>query len=125
MLSHFYNGLKRLVFGYTSVFAIRSGSATFNGASYASVYQERMQHPLQIVGIQFQCTPDSQGEWRVTVNGDKVFPFNDFNPMDSEFHNLMPISVAAGELLDIEVKSRNSGYKGIIILQELDIVEMR
>ena len=89
------------------------------------MYQERTQYPLQIVGIQFQCTPDAQGEWRATVNGEKVFPFNDFNPMDSEFHNLMPISVAAGELLDIEVKSRNSGYKGIIILQELDVVEMR
>lgn len=125
MISNFCSGLNRLVFGYTSVFAIRGGSATFNGASYASVYKERTQYPLQIVGIQFQCTPDAQGEWRVTVNGDKVFPFNDFNPMDSEFHNLMPISVAAGELLDIEVKSRNSGYKGVIILQELDVVEMQ
>ena len=59
------------------------------------------------------------------MNGEKVFPFNDFNPMDSEFHNLMPINVAAGELLDIEVKSRNSGYKGIVIVQELDVIEMR
>ena len=125
MITLLYNGLKRWLFGATSVFAVRSGSSAFHGVSYASVYQERTQYPLQIVGIQFQCTPDSQGEWRVTVNGDKVFPFNDFNPMDSDFHNLMLISVAAGELLDIEVKSRNSGYKGIIILQELDVVEMR
>lgn len=125
MLSHFYNGLKRWFFGYTSVFSVRSGSATFNGSSYASVYQERTQYPLRIVGIQFQCELSSQGEYRISVNGNKVFPFNDFNPMDSEFHNLMPINVAAGELLDIEVRSRNQGYKGIVIVQELDVVEMR
>ena len=125
MLLHFFRGLKRGLFGYTSVFVVRSGSAAFNGSSYVSVYQERTQYPLRIVGIQFQCELSSQGDYRISVNGEKVFPFSDLNVMDCEFHNLMPINIAAGELLDIEVKSRNSGYRGIIILQELDVVEMR
>jgi hypothetical protein len=116
--------LKRLFFGSTSVFAIRSGSAAFNGASFITVYKERTQYPIRIVGIQFAIDTSAFGEWRMTVNGEKVFPFSDINSMDSEFHNLMPIEIAAGEFLQIEVKSRNSDYKGIVILQELDVVEI-
>ncbi len=80
---------------------------------------------MRIVGIQFQCDPSAQGEWRICVEGDKVFPFSEVNPMDSEFHNLIPIEIAAGGLLEIEVRSRNQQQKGVIILEELDVIEMR
>jgi len=125
LISNFCNGLKRLFFGSTSVFAVRNGSAAFNGASFTTVYEERTQYPLRIVGIQFAIQTDAFGEWRITVNEEKVFPFSDINSMDSEFHNLMPIEIAAGELLQIEVKSRNADHKGVVILQELDVIEMR
>ena len=125
MITLLSRGIKRLFLGSTSVFAVRNGSAAFSGNSFAQVYRERAAYPLRIVGIQFQCDPSAQGEWRICVNGDKVFPFSEINPMDSEFHNLIPIEIAAGELLEIEVRSRNKEYHGVVILEELDVIEMR
>lgn len=89
------------------------------------MYQERAAYPLRIVGIQFVADVSSQGEWLMSIDGKKCFPFSDVNPMDSHFHNLIPIEVAAGSLLQIEIRSRNKEYKGIVILEELDVVELR
>lgn len=125
MITLLYNGLRRLLFGSTSVFEVRNGSGAFAGSSFVQVYRERAVYPLRIVGIQFQCDPSAQGEWRICVNGDKIFPFSEVNPMDSDFHNLIPIEIAAGELLEIEVRSRNKEYHGIVILEELDVIELR
>lgn len=124
MITLLLRGIKRLFLGSTSVFVVRSGSSALHGASFASVYQERTIYPIRIVGIQFQCDPSAQGEWRICVEGDKVFPF-DINPMDSEFHHLMPIDISAGSLFCVEVRSRNQQQKGVVILAELDVVEMR
>ena len=82
-----YQGIKRLLFGPTNVFAVRSGSCGFNGSSLVAIYRERTKYPLRIIGIQFQCNPDVQGEWRICVDGEKVFPFSEVNPLDSEFRN--------------------------------------
>ena len=125
MITILSRGIKRLFLGSTSVFAVRSGSSSFRGSSFAQVYRERADYPIRIVGIHFQCDPSAQGEWRICVNGDKIFPFSEVNPMDSDFHNLIPIEIAAGELLEIEVRSRNKEYHGIVILEELDVIEMR
>lgn len=125
MFELIYNGIKRLLFGATSVFCVRNGSVPISGNSFVSVHTERSQYPLRIVGIKFTVDPSMLGEWRVFVAGiDKVFPYG-VNPMDSEFHHLMPIEVAAGELYCIEVRSKNTEYRGIAILEELDVVEMR
>lgn len=125
MITLLYNGLKRLVFGSTSVFAVRSGSVPLIGSSFASVYSERTQYPLRIVGIKFTVDPSSQSEWRITVDSERIFPYNEVNPMDSEYHSLMSIEIAAGERFDVEVRSRNKEYRGIAILEELDIMEMK
>ena len=77
------------------------------------------------MGIQFAVDPSAQGEWRICVEGDKVFPYSDVNSLDSEYHNIVPVDVAAGELLTVEVRSRNKEYRGIAILEELDVIEMR
>lgn len=124
MITNLYNGLRRNLFGATSVFAVRSGSCPVNGNSFAIIHQERTQDPLRIVGIQFAADPSAQGEYRICVNGDKCFPFSDANSLDSDYHNLMAIDVAAGELMTVEVRSRNKDYRGIAILEELDVVEM-
>ena len=125
MLKLIYNGIKRLLFGSTSVFTVRNGSCPMVGNSFVPVHTERTKTPVKIVGIKFVVDPSLQGEWRVFVAGiDKVFPYG-VNPMDSEFHHLMPIEIAAGELFCIEVRSRNQEYRGIAILEELDIIEMR
>ena len=120
-----YNGIRRLLFGSTSFFAARSGSVAINGSSFASVYSERSQYPLRLVGIKFTVDPSAQSEWRITVNGEKIFPFSDVNNLDGDYHSLISIEIAAGERYDIEVRSRNQNYNGIIILEELDIIEMR
>jgi hypothetical protein len=96
-----------------------------NGNSFATIHQERTQDPLRIVGAQFVVDLSMQGEWRICVNDQKCFPFSEVNSLDSNYHNLMAINVAAGELLTVEVRSRNKEYKGIAILEELDVVEMR
>lgn len=125
MINLICRGLKRWLLGSTNVFAVRSGSAAFSGSSFVQVYQERAAYPLRIVGIKFATDVSSQGEWLVSVDGEKCFPFSDVNPMDSNFHNLIPIEIAAGSLLQIEIRSKNKGYKGVAILEELDVVEMR
>ena len=125
MINLILRGIKRLFLGSTSVFAVRNGSAAFSGSSFAQVYRERAAYPLRIVGIQFQCDPSAQGEWRVTVDGERIFPYNEVNPMDSEFHHLVTIEIAAGDRFEIEVRSRNQQQKGVIILEELDVIEMR
>ena len=125
MITLIYNGIRRLLFGPTSVFAARSGSVPITGSSFASVYSERSQYPLRIVGINFRVDPSAQGEWRVTVNGEKIFPYGEVNALDSGYHSLIPIEIPAGERYHVEVRSRSSTYNGIIILEELDIIEMQ
>ncbi len=125
MTNLIYRGIRRLLFGMTSVFAVRNGSCPLVGLSFISIHQERTEYPLRIVGIKFVVDPSTQGEWRMTVNGEKVFPYNDVNSLDSDYHSLIPIEVAAGELFCVEVRSRNKEYHGIAILEELDVIEMR
>jgi len=125
MITLICRGISRLLFGATSFFAVRSGSAPFVGSSFASVYSERAQYPLRIVGIKFTADPSAQSEWRITVDGEKIFPFSDVNNLDSEYRSLMPIDIAAGKRFEIEVRSRNKDYRGIAILEELDIIEIR
>ena len=125
MINLILRGIRRLFFGSTSVFAVRSGSCPMNGNSFATIHQERTQDPLRIVGAQFVVDLSMQGEWRICVNGQKCFPFSEVNSLDSNYHNLIAINVAAGELLTVEVRSRNKDYRGIAILEELDVVEMR
>lgn len=125
MITLLLRGVKRLLFGQTSVFAVRSGSSVFHGSSFAPVYRERVDYPTRIVGIQFQCDPSAQGEWQICVEGiGKVFPYG-INPADSEFHHLVPIEIAAGEAFCVEIRSRNKEYKGVVILEELNVIEMR
>ena len=125
MINLILRGIRRAFFGSTSVFAVRSGSCPMLGNSFATIHQERTKMPTKIVGIQFAVDPSVQGEWRICVNGEKIFPFSDVNNLDSDYHNLMAIDVAAGELLTVEVRSRNKEYRGIAILEELNVVEMR
>ena len=125
MINLILRGIRRAFFGSTSVFAVRSGSCPVNGNSFTTIHQERTQDPLRIVGVQFAVDLAMQGEWRICVNGEKCFPFSEVNSLDSNYHNLMAIDIAAGELLTVEVRSRNKEYKGIAILEEFDVVEMR
>ena len=96
-----------------------------NGNSFATIHQERTQDPLRVVGVQFAVDLAMQGEWRICVSGERVFPFSDANNLDSDYHNLMPIEIAAGEFMAVEVRSRNKEYRGIAILEELNVIEMK
>jgi hypothetical protein len=44
--------------------------------------------------------------------------------MQTVWIQTITIDVAAGELMTVEVRSRNKDYRGIAILEELDVVEM-
>lgn len=126
MIELIYHGIKRLLFGSTSVFTVRNGSVPISGNSFVPIHTERTKTPIRLVGIKFAVDPSLQGEWRVFVAGiDKVFPYGEVNNLDSDYHNLMPIEIAAGSLYCIEVRSRNTEYRGIAILEELNVLEMR
>lgn len=127
IIEQIYNGIKRLILGSTSYFEIRQGSCAFRGRSFATIYRERVEYPMNIMGIQFLYQGSSVGEYRICVDGDRVFPFSDTNPIESGVlrNFIVPIKVAAGSLLEIEVRGGDANERSVVVLDELDVVEMR
>lgn len=117
--------LKKLIFGATSYFMIKKGSCSLRGASFVEIYRETTNYPVKLMGISFLKEKDVPVEYRICVNGEKVFPFDDYNMIENIPRNFMiPIEIAAGSLLIIEVRG-GINNKNIIVLDELDVVEMR
>ena len=127
IIEQIYNGIKRLLLGSTSYFEIRQGSCAFRGRSFVTIYRERVRYPVNIMAIQFLFQGTGVGEYRICVNGNKVFPFADTNPIEpSVLRNfIVPIRVAAGALLEIEVRGSDPNERSVVVLDELDVVEMR
>ena len=127
IIEQIYKGIKRLLFGSTSHFVIRQGSGAFRGVSFVEIYRERVEYPIKILGIQFVGQNQCLGEFRIIVDGVKVFPFAETNPIEvGVLRNfVVPIEVATGSLLEVEVRSSNPRERGVIIMDELDVVEMR
>jgi len=127
MIERIYHGIKRSLFGATSHFAIRQGSCAFQGKSFVEIYRERVEYPVEILGIQFVGQKQCLGEYRILADGQEIFPFAETNPIEvGVLRNfVVPIRVAAGALLTIDVRSSNPQERGVIIMDELDIVEMR
>ena len=127
IIEQIYNGIKRLLFGPTSYFVIRQGSSAFRGSSFVRVYREVIEYPMKILGIQFLGQKQNLGEYRILVDGEKIFPFGDVNSIEvGVLRNfVMPIEVSAGSLLEIEVRSGNPAERSVIVLDELDCLEMR
>lgn len=125
MINKIYQGIKRLLFGSTYKFTTRKGSGTFNGASWTELYRETLKYPMKLISIEILVEKDIMGEFRVCVDGQKVFPFTEFSKIESGVTRnfLIPVSIAAGSFIQIEVRGAIKS-KAVIILSELAIIEV-
>ena len=117
-------GLRRLIYGKTYKFTTRKGSTSLNGASWTSIYHEMTENPLKLVSIEFVADTEIAPSYRLLVNGDKYFPFSDIAEMKKDTMTfIIPISIAANEYLDIEIRGQIKD-KGVVIMRELAVVEV-
>jgi hypothetical protein len=125
MINKIYQGIKRFFFGSTYKFDIRKGSTSFNGASWVEIYKELTTTPLKLISITFLMENTIAGEYRIVVNGEKIFPFNNFNQIENGTTKnfIVPINIAAGSFLQIEVKS-GINNNNVIIMDEMAIIEV-
>ena len=118
--------VKRLIYGATSFFCIKKGSCALSGKSFVPIYEEMTKLPMEIHSLEFTCEEKIPKMFRITVDGEKVFPYTDesqIQPNKTMF--VTPVKIAVGSYLQIEVKSTISEDKSVIILSELCIVEER
>ena len=123
MINQIYQGLKRLLFGNTYKFTNRKGSCSLSGSSWVEIYSEMTKTPLKLISINFLMENKISAEYRIVVTGEKIFPFSDFSPIENDITRnfLMPIEIAAGSFLQIEVRS-DIKNKNVIIMDELAII---
>lgn len=125
MINKIYRGIKRFLMGETYKFATRKGSTSLNGSSWVPIFTERTETPVKLISIEFLTEKDVNCEYRIVVDGEKIFPFGDFSKVESDVTRnfMLPISVAAGEYLQVEVRS-GINNKNVIIMSELAIIEV-
>ena len=125
MITKIYQSIKRFLFGSTSCFTTRKGSTSFAGASWTQIYKEMTETPLKLISITFLLENTISGEYRVVVDGEKIFPFGDFSQIESGVTRnfILPIDIAAGSFLQIEVRS-GINNKSVIIMDEFAVVEI-
>lgn len=119
------DSLKRLIYTPTSYFTIQQGSISLRGISFVELYKERLNHPIQIVALDIKIEKNIVAEWRILSNGIKIFPFADVNIIPDGIVNIIPVNVAAGSLLTIEVRGTNPKASNVVILSEMDVIEQR
>ena len=126
MITQILNGIKRLLLGETYKFATRKGSTSLSGASWTEIYRETLEYPTKLISIEFLTEKDITTEYRIVVDGEKIFPFGDFSVVENGVTRnfMLPISVAAGSFLQVEMRS-DINNKNVVILNELAVVEIR
>jgi hypothetical protein len=124
IINQILRGIRRLFMGSTYHFTTRKDSSTFNNASWTELYHEVTEYPIKLISIEILTEKDIQGEYRICVNSEKIFPFGDSSKIDNMTRNfLVPISVAADSFLQIEIRSGIQN-KSVCILSELAVVEI-
>ena len=125
ILNQIYNGIRRLVMGSTYRFCSRKGSCSLSGASWTEIYHEMTETPLKLISVTFLTEDTVPGEYRIVVDGEKIFPFGDFSNIENGITRnfLIPINVSAGSFLQIEVRS-GINNKNVCIMDELAVIEV-
>ena len=117
-------GLRRLIYGETYKFTTRKGSTSLNGASWTTIYEEMTDDPLKLISVEFVADTGVPPEYRIVVDGEKIFPFGDVAEMKKDTMTfLMPISVASNSYLEIEIRGQIKD-KGVVIMRELAIISV-
>jgi len=120
------NTIKRLINGTTTYYKILKGSGELNGISFTPILSKKVECRTIIHSVEFKCNDKIIHSWRITVDGEKIFPFTEFARIHSEkLMPIMPVSIKKGSYFQIEVVSSDKDDRDIIILTELDIVEER
>ena len=125
MINKIINGIKRLFFGSTFSFQIRKGSCSLSGASWTEIYKEMTKTPLKMISATFITENDINVEYRIVVDGEKIFPFGYSSKIENGVTRgfIVPIEVAAGSYMQIEVMGQINA-KNVIIMDELAVVEI-
>lgn len=119
-----FRGIKRLICGYTSHFNVWKDSCALAGKSFESILSRRVEYPTTICAIEFLMEKDCKAMYRIMVDGIKVFPFNEENKVENDLNRqLIPVKIAAGSYLQIEVRGIDPDQKNVVILNELDVIE--
>ena len=119
-------GLKRLLYGSTTIFSTRKGSSTLKGSSWVEIYREMTKTPVKLISIEFVTENNVVAEYRIVIDGVKAFPFGDRSAIQSGVTGnfLIPIEVSAGSLLQVEIRGQVKS-ENVIILNEMAVVEIR
>lgn len=125
MINKIYQGIKRILMGETYKFNTRKGSTSFNGASWVEIYKEMIEFPLKLISVTFIMENTIPGEYRIVIDGEKIFPFGDFSQIENGVTRnfIIPINVATGSFMQIEVRS-GINNKNVVIMDELAIIEV-
>lgn len=126
MINKIYRGIKRFLFGSTSYFTTRKGSTSLLGASWISIFTEITENPIKLVSVEFLTEKTVPVEYRICVDGQKIFPFSDCSHVESGISRnfMLPINIASNSYLQIEVRG-SINDKSVIILSELACIEVK
>ena len=125
MITKILRGIRRLFMGSTYHFSTRKGSTSLNGSSWQEIYREMVEYPLKLISIEFLTEKDVSCEYRIVVDGKKIFPFTDCSNMQNGVSRnfLLPINIGSCDFLQIEVRS-GINNKNVVIMNELAIIEV-
>ena len=106
----------------TTYFTVKQGSTSLRGISFVDLYVEMLEYPVQIIALDIKVEKNIVVEWRICADGEKVFPFGDTNTVLDGAVNIIPVEVAAGKRLSIEVRGKSPKNGDVVILKELDLI---
>ncbi len=119
------NSLKRLLYGNTYRFTTRKDSISLNGSSWVPIFTETTKIPLKLISIEFLTEKGIPCEYRIIIDGEKIFPFTDCSNIENGISRnfLIPINVAADSYLQVEIRS-GINNKNVVIMSELAVIEV-
>lgn len=125
MINKIINGLKRLLFGSTFKFTTKKGSCTLKGASWVEIYKDMPKNPIKLISVSFVQQNDVKTQYRIMVDGEKIFPFGSDTIIENEVTRnfIIPIEISAGSFVQIEVRS-DIKMNNVLILDELALIEV-
>lgn len=126
IFTQIYNGLKRLIMGSTYKFFTRKSSTSLLGASWTSIFTEITENPIKLISVEFLTEKTVPVEYRICVDGQKIFPFLDYSHVESGISRnfMLPINIASNSYLQIEVRG-SINDKSVVILSELACIEVK
>ncbi len=125
IITQILNSIKRILYGETYKFETRKGSTSLMGSSWTPIFSEMVENPFKLISIEFLTEKDILCEYRILINGEKIFPFIDCSNMENGVTRnfLIPINVAADSYLQVEIRS-GINNKNVVIMGELACIRV-